>query len=97
MRHFDASYDMNAAARRRNEILDATPMGPTSRDIELAARDRRYVELRMSGLDLDAAFDAVFAELSTDGMSKRNFAVPAYTREDDGDDTLDELRERVGR
>lgn len=94
MARFDPSYDMGRAQRMREETL-ACIGGPEKQwqidaRNEKAARNARYVALRLTGLSDKAAFEQVVAEVKAARPELVRVEIAAYEA-DNGD--IEDLQE----
>jgi hypothetical protein len=81
MTTYDNSRDFGLAAQRRREALnygEREPQWMKDAQAEKARREDLYRSLRASGLDCDAAFDAVAAEY---GILSSRLTIDAYDDE----------------
>ena len=107
MKTFNASHDFKAAEYRRKAALHGThadgriadDVATTEPESMKAARDERtsrevsYVEFRRSGLDCDAAFDAVAAKF---GILSSRLKLASYEDDNGDDDSVAELAANLG-
>lgn len=78
---YENSRDFEAAAKRRHDALyygGTNPQWMKDRASDKAARDARYLALRASGMEPDAAFDTVAVEC---GVLSSRLTLDAYDNE----------------
>jgi len=81
MTTYDNSRDFGLAAQRRRDALyygESVPQWMLDNQAEKARREDLYRSLRASGLDCDAAFDAVAADC---GVLGSRLTIDAYDNE----------------